>query len=137
MDKCRSGEILKSNGLKITKQRTDMLNSILKTDSIFTAYDLADSFQKKIDFTTIYRFLLILKEKNIIREIAHKENFHYYELACVHHPLHPHFICKKCSKIYCLSPLGKKSIKVIEDTYGDINISEVDLNLSGFCTKCK
>lgn len=139
MDKCNSNIILKSNGIKITAQRSELLDAIIKTDHPFTANELHSIIKSnsEIDLATVYRFINLLVKSVIIREVANYEGFQYFELACEHHPLHPHFICENCKNIFCLKNLNALDAVNLGSYTGNNSVRTISLNFTGICSNCQ
>ena len=88
-----------------------------------------------VDKATVYRNLKSLLNKKIIREIKGDKNF--YEINCnIHNPIHPHFECIKCKKIFCLKPLSAEDTINLSH-YTDFEISSIEITLKGICNECK
>ncbi len=106
---------------------------LLSTKGILNAKELQNLLN--VDKATIYRNLKSLLQKKVIREIKGKKTF--YEIDCnIHNPIHPHFECIKCKKIFCLKPLSA------EDTinlthYTNFEINSIEITLKGICNECK
>jgi len=69
MDKCSAKNLLIENGLKLTSQRELLLDTIINSDSIFSAISLQEKVNASMDLVTIYRILTVFLNKNIIREV--------------------------------------------------------------------
>jgi len=136
MDKCSSKNLLKKSNLKITKQRVFLLDEIISSESSFSANSLYITLSNNMDLVTIYRILNLFNDKKIIREIINKNDTKYYELACIHHPIHPHFLCKKCKELYCLKELNNKDIHNLNKYSKNFIVEDVKIQFSGICDKC-
>ena len=115
-------EILKSNNIKITKQRIEILKQLNEHKTI---KDLLDN-NKEINYSTIYRIIQLFLEKKIIKiEIINNEktyilnnNDHVHYINCIN--------CHKKEKIdFC--PITK--IK-------DFQILSHQLTIDGICKDC-
>ena len=137
MDKCDAATILKQNSLKLTQQRLLILESIINSEKVFSTNSLQKKIRNSMDLVTIYRILSVFLEKKIIREIASNETTRFYELSCEHHPVHPHFICKKCKKITCLGAIDNKYIAGLKKYSEDNLIEDIIIQFTGTCKKCK
>jgi len=135
MDKCDAKNILIINRIKITNQRLSVLNEIINSEQIFSANSLFEVLSDNVDLATIYRILKLFKKKLIIREIGIKDNIKFYELSCIHHPVHPHFLCKKCNTLYCLEKIDDESFKILSNLAKDHIVENIQL--LGICNKCK
>jgi len=93
-------ESLSSKGFKITKQRKQILDFILKTKGHFEIEDIVYKMKKKnkdVSRATIYRTIGLLKELGFVEEVIKYDNKTIYEIAGKGH--HDHLICIKCGKI--------------------------------------
>ena len=119
--------------LKNLKNTEKEIALLLSEKGILNAKELQELLN--VDKTTIYRNLKSLLQKKIIREIKSKKTF--YEINCnIHNPIHPHFECIKCKKIFCLKPLSA------EDTinlahYTNFEINSIEITIKGICNECK
>ncbi|MBN1500484.1 MAG: transcriptional repressor [Spirochaetes bacterium] len=137
MDKCDSAVILKQNGLKVTQQRLLLLDAIINTDKIFSALSLQDKVNDNMDLVTIYRILTVFLENKIIRDVISKDTTRFYELSCIHNPVHPHFVCRKCNNIICLNSLKNGYMSKFKEITGDNIVENVIIQFTGICSKCK
>jgi Fur family ferric uptake transcriptional regulator len=135
-DKCQAHNLLSENQLKITKQREDVLSRIIELDKPFNVNELRSVLGGNFDIVTIYRILEAFSRKGIVREVSSLNGVRYFELSCVHHPIHPHFICEHCHSIYCLGAIDyKDSLKL--GKYADTHsISGISINFTGICGQC-
>ena len=106
-------------------------------DKIYSANNLINEFNGKINKATIYRQLLSLEGENIIRKTYNeKTNTYEYQYArdCFNHL---HLRCIKCGKIIHLE--CKEVLEFITHIENEHEF-KVDLyqsTLSGYCNKCK
>ncbi len=136
MDKCNAKELLKSHKLKVTKQRTLLLDQIINIKGVFTVASLLIDLESYMDQATIYRIVNIFCEKGLIREILTRDDSKKYELSCIHNPIHPHFHCNKCGKTYCLKALGVETQGLLEQSCKGFNIESRSIQFSGICKIC-
>ena len=119
-------DILKNNNLKITKQRIDVLKSIIKLEDNATITNIINNCN--MDKSTIYRILNTLVKHNIIIKDVNYNNDDYYMLKSNH----KHYIkCVKCNKMQVLDNCQFDNIKV--DNYEIIKHS---LKIEGICKDC-
>lgn len=124
---CKNLEKLKKTELNIAL--------VLKQTPLLNAKEL----QKKLnlDKATIYRNIKTLLKKEILREIKNDEGVGYYELNCkIHNPIHPHFECLKCKKLFCLEPFNAEDILSLSN-YSDFEINKIEVKFKGICNECK
>jgi Fur family ferric uptake transcriptional regulator len=137
MDKCKPESLLNDRNLKVTKQRVTILDMIISSESAFCANDLYDELKSELDLVTIYRNLQILSGAGILREVMNRNDRQYFELACVHNPVHPHFYCSLCRKIFCLKSKKKYTIPEKINPDDGFLIQEAVLNYNGICPDCR
>jgi len=139
MRHCDSKELLKSRHIRVTRQKVAILQGILSSSTPVNASDLHDlvSSDIRVDLATVYRTLGSLREKKLVREVADDTGTLYYEIACLHNPVHPHFKCLKCRKISCLEFLDHESTSFMEQYARDCEITEISITLSGTCRECR
>lgn len=135
---CIAKDMLKAKRLKVTEKREKVLELILASERPKTARDLheAASLHGNIDLVTVYRVLSLLLEKGIIREIVGESGTSFYEKACEHNPVHPHFHCGECGKVYCLEPLTFEEGLILGRVGKGFRIASVSLDIKGVCDKC-
>jgi len=122
---------------KLKNLRKTELNiaTLLSQQGLMSAKELQDVLN--VDKATIYRNLKNLLLKEIIREIKNSEGASYYEINCkIHNPIHPHFECKICKKIYCLTPLKAEDVISLSN-YTNFEIEKIDVKFKGICNECK
>lgn len=89
-------ELLKEHSLKITKERIEIYNFLVKKH-IFSCNDLIINF-KNIWRASIFRTLNIFLEIWVIRKVNLWEKIETYEVVNESHH-HEHMKCDKCKKI--------------------------------------
>ncbi|QEN05257.1 transcriptional repressor [Thiospirochaeta perfilievii] len=136
MGRCDSKELLKSKGMKATKQRVQILEEIIVKQRVFSVNDLYKELNNDMDLVTVYRVLNLFNDKNIVREIFSNNDSKMYELSCIHNPVHPHFNCKKCGKIYCLEAIDEKNLISLKKSCPGFTIENISMQFSGICDKC-
>jgi Fe2+ or Zn2+ uptake regulation protein len=139
MDHCETTDILRSRNLRVTRKKTAILREILGSDRPLNAAELHQrvSVALPIDLATVYRTLSVLSAKGLLREISDGSGTLYYEIACVHNPVHPHFRCLQCRKITCLGTLTGASASAMAKYAKGCEIEEISITLSGICGKCR
>jgi Fur family ferric uptake transcriptional regulator len=123
---CEKLKNLKKTEFKIAK---------LLQKNILSAKELQKEL--KVDKATIYRNLNSLLKKEIIREIKNSDGVSFYEINCkIHNPIHPHFECKICKKIYCLKPLSAEDAINLSN-YTNFETHTITIKFEGICNECK
>jgi Fur family ferric uptake transcriptional regulator len=91
---------LKSQELKITRQREILLRRIFEREEHFSAESLEDRVKGDgISKATIYRTLQLLVDAELVREVALGDDRRVYEHVFGHEP-HDHIICVDCKKVF-------------------------------------
>lgn len=137
MDIIKSESLLNQRKLKVTKQRITVLDLIISKDSSFCANDLFDELKGKMDLVTIYRNLILLCKEGILREVMNKSGRQYFEFSSDKNPVHPHFYCNLCKKIFCMKTKMNHSAPKRINTDDDFIINETVVQYSGICPSCR
>lgn len=138
MEACKARDLLLANNIKITEQRLTILEEIISIKEPFNANYLHDRVTSKlaVDLATVYRVINTLIKFNVIREVMTLDGFQYYEMSCIHNPVHPHFFCEKCHKIICLDAISfDDSLQLIKLVKGN-SVKTISINLTGICKEC-
>ena len=138
MDCCNPKALLKENGIRATRKKVAILGCIIASDAPLSAQEIHRrvSSPMNLDIVTVYRTLSTFKEASVVRDIRISTGTQYYEMACDHNPLHPHFLCTSCSRMSCL-----RSLKGIETEYfsgfaDDCEVDEISITITGICPEC-
>ena len=97
---------LRKAGISKTAQRLAVLNILLTATKPLNASNIRQSLKTKsgVDKVTVYRILSILKKRGIIREVASSGGVGYFEMITSEYSMHPHFNCRKCGTLTCMTP---------------------------------
>ena len=131
-------KLCKSNNLKLTALRKQVLELIISKKGFVKAYDLLNDLKKiqpNAKPPTIYRSLDFLEENGFIHKLQSLNAF----IKCTHPKEHANcyfLICKKCNNIeeVCSSKIDK----LVSNTSKEKNFSpkNVTFEISGICYKC-
>ncbi len=132
-------QIIKDQGLKYTKQREIIFETILNSEEHLNADELNQLISKqypneKIGIATIYRALTFLEESNLISSIELNKDGKKFEPSTKHH--HDHLICIKCDKIV---EFVDESIESTQEDIANKNGFELvrhTMYLYGICEQC-
>ena len=126
---------LRQAGLQKTSQRLAVLDILTRAEVPLTAGDVFQRFpeEQKINRVTVYRILSSYTRSGIIREFASKRGIHYYERVEPGTHLHPHFICRSCGTMICMSAASELWWKMADTP--DFEIESICI--SGLCHLCK
>lgn len=124
--------------MKNTKQRILIIDILQKAKKPLSANDIlirAVKKQPNIALTTIYRNLEMLYESDLITRYRIDEKEYCYELKKEEHT--HYLICKNCKKKVDLPECPLKELEQsISNTTG-FKITSHNLELEGYCDKCK
>ena len=137
-------ELLKSKGLKITKQRLLVLEALASCPGRYLTaeeiYETIKTDSPEIGLATVYRTIQLLSELCFIDRINLDDGFVRYEIvdandsACKRH--HHHLICRNCGKIISFQDelLDKLEKKITEKT--GFMVVDHEVKLYGYCKEC-
>jgi Fur family ferric uptake transcriptional regulator len=131
-------EALRSEGKRITPQRTLLLQVIKQSHGHLDADEIYRRARKKdptISLSTVYRNLNMLKELRLISELHLDQEHHHYELRDATD--HYHLICSSCDRVieFDSSMVGHLMDQVSGEK--DFQIERVHIDLVGLCAKCR
>ena len=136
---CNYPEMLTSAELEATPNRLDVLEIVgnnrypLSADDIFNTLERSSSINR----VTVYRILDLLVDHGIVERLSTGGRAAYYGLAPndIHAP-HPHFYCKSCGQMDCLSPevLNVDTDPLWKTFPGQID--KVEVRVDGICKNC-
>jgi Fur family transcriptional regulator, ferric uptake regulator len=136
---CDYSSWLESSGLVTTKNRLLVLEVIGTNNAPLSAQDIYETLRRNqpINRVTVYRILDLLVEHGILERLSGGGRTFFYGLAPNdHHRPHPHFYCRSCGNMHCLSP---ESLHVdtepLERTFPG-HIDNVAIRVDGICRNC-
>jgi Fur family ferric uptake transcriptional regulator len=128
--------MIKDSKLRNTQQLSTILGVLKTSRRPISAAKLLSAAQKKapsLNKTTVYRTLEKLVKDKTVEAIMLQEGILHYELRSHDENHHHHFVCSRCSKIYCingcLSDLGVLLPK-------GFSLESHELTLRGVCKSC-
>jgi len=132
-------EFLRKKGLKLTKQREEILVSFLKVEKHLSTEDLYKIVKKKnssVGQATVFRTLKLLTEAGIAREIDLADKITRFEHA-YNHQHHDHIICSECSRL--IEAYDSKIEELQNDLCEKFGFSPTNhkLQIFGICKQCK
>lgn len=138
MERCDPHKVLKDKGIRATSARLSLLEEVFRRDEAFSAADLHRATAGAVDLATVYRFLNLLVDKGVARSLPGALGERLFEKACVHNPVHPHFVCRRCGAVFCLEglSLAEQEARLGLDDEGHF-VEEIFLLLRGLCGDCR
>ena len=134
---CDATRVLKSNGVRVTPARVLLLEALHSRGGLITAQELHGFLPAgSADLVTVYRFLALLVTARLVREVAGTDGIAYYEMACSHNPVHPHFECLGCGRLICLPVFQQEDSERVY-AYGEGHeVESVSVVFLGTCSEC-
>ena len=142
MEQGRFKEMLREKGLKVTRQRMAVLETMAAhPGEHLTAEDIYEMTRQKypeIGLATIYRIVQVLVELRVIDRVSFDDGFVRYELGggevCRHH--HHHAICEDCGAVISFEDdLLEQLEQAVQDAIG-FCVTDHEVKLYGYCRSC-
>lgn len=131
-------EFLENKGLKLTKERSAILNEVFTHHGHFDPDDLYIKMKEKglkVSKASIYRTLPLLLECGLVDQVERVDKHAHYEHT-FGHGHHDHLICIKCGKVF---PLFSEELEKLQENLCKLEqfrcVSHI-LEIKGFCSKC-
>ncbi|MBW1985727.1 MAG: transcriptional repressor [Deltaproteobacteria bacterium] len=136
---CNFRQLLGRHHLRPTALRLRVLEILGAASQALPAQKILDLIrtQRQVNKVTIYRILSGFWQYGIIRKINPEGRSTLYELACEHHPPHPHFQCLNCGEVQCLESI---SLDRIWDELKPVlgwRAQRLEVRVEGICPKCQ
>jgi Fur family transcriptional regulator, ferric uptake regulator len=136
---CNYEELLSAGDLDVTANRLRILEVVGNNGFPLSAQDIYKTVERSgpINKVTVYRILDLLVDHGIIERISTGGRAFCYGLAPNdHHQPHPHFYCKKCGQMNCLSPQSLVvDVEPLWKTFPG-RIDKVEVRIDGLCRNC-
>ena len=87
--------------LRPTPLRLQVLKILGSEGRAWQAREVLDAIRARCraNKVTVYRILDDLVRLGLVRKLSAEGAAAHYELACEHHPPHPHFQCQACGEL--------------------------------------
>jgi Fur family transcriptional regulator, ferric uptake regulator len=136
---CDYRQLLDLSGIGSTPNRLKVLEIVGSNTSPLSAREIYDTISRSesINRVTVYRILDLLVESNVIERISSGgRSFHYGLAPNENHRPHPHFYCRHCGNMECLSPESlRMDLLPLERTFPG-EIMNVEVRIDGICKTC-
>ncbi len=134
----RVEETLEHAGISRTPQRLAVLKVLQSASQPLSVNLIRGKLRVKtrINKVTVYRTVSLFKRKGIVRDVSITGGAVYFEMATSDHPAHPHFSCKNCGMLNCMTPLTLSQARQLTDARDDWRIDHIEINISGLCNNC-
>jgi Fur family ferric uptake transcriptional regulator len=130
--------ILKSNDLKATDSRMELLSVLFDTKKPMTLKEImlkmGDGGAHEV---TMYRMLSSFKDLGVVKQVDFQDSVPYFELADDNHD-HHHIVCTSCKKISDFVGCGSDDLikKALSQAKDFASINSHSFELFGTCKKC-
>ena len=138
-DGCDFRQWLAGQGLKLTALRLAVLETLGAAPQALRAKEILMAIRahRRVNKVTVYRILEDFTQRGMVRRLTLEGRVSHYELACEHHPPHPHFQCHDCREIQCLDPAPLARIWTeLQGPVGN-RADSIDVRVEGLCHKCR
>ncbi len=131
-------ETLQQAGIAGTPQRLAVLKILQNADQPLSINIIREKLEAKtrINKVTVYRIISLFKKQGIIRDVLSAGGAVYFEMATSDHPVHPHFSCKNCGALNCLTPLTFSQARQLTASRDNFRVDHIEINISGLCNGC-
>jgi Fur family ferric uptake transcriptional regulator len=130
---------LRANGMRITKNRVQILETLLKADKPLSLDEIQERSREGADapdYATVFRVMTVLENLHIAQKVNLNRSCSYYELVNPRRH-YDHIICTECGRVTLIvdsCPVEKVEHK-IEKRYGYSEIRH-SLEFFGKCHEC-
>jgi len=130
--------ILKNCGLKRTLGRVKILEILVGLDRPMTGKELLNRLgTDAVDPASVYRILNAFFELKVVHRIEGADNINRYALNRGE-DMHPHFTCRTCGKMKCLTMTTFPHIDIDMDFMEEGYLVEREsISLVGLCPGCR
>lgn len=132
-------ERVRKAGMKVTQQRTQVLQVLLSNTSPLTVDEIFKQLAPEsdsADLVTIYRILKKFEDSLLVNRLEFGDGISRFELTLESGHHHHHVICRSCQKVETLHLCDlDKQIKAVEALgYGQLSHR---LDFFGLCKNCQ
>jgi Fur family ferric uptake transcriptional regulator len=138
-DRCNFQAVLRRGRLRPTPRRLQILETLASEDRPWQAREVLEAVRARrpVNKVTVYRILDDLVRLGLVRKLPSEGAAAYYELACEHHPPHPHFQCFACGELQCLKPVSLEHLRrELEGPLGN-QVDRLEIRAAGICRRCQ
>lgn len=139
----RAKEICKSDGVKLTEKRSNVLAVLLEATVPLSAYELSDAYREKyaesIPPMSIYRMLDVLVAESIVHKMSSTNKYvACSHITCDHRHGTPQFlICKECHQVREIFVPNDILVALSEAVaLKGCVLETTQLEMNGVCEKC-
>jgi Fur family transcriptional regulator, ferric uptake regulator len=133
-------ELLRREGLRITKKRLGILESLFEAKGPLTLQDIQAAAGRVAgatpDYATVFRMILLMEKLHLVHKVNLQRSCSYYELSDPRKH-YDHLVCRECGEVVLIDipcPIGDAE-KTIARQYGFRDLSH-SLEFFGVCSNC-
>jgi Fur family transcriptional regulator, ferric uptake regulator len=138
-DQCNFPGWLALEGLRATPVRLAVLEILGEAPRALRAQEILEAIRtrRRVNKVTVYRILEDFHRRGMVRKLSLEGRVSHFELACEHHPPHPHFQCQACREVQCLEPVALS--RMWNELQGPVGnrADHIDIKVAGLCHKCR
>ena len=138
-DLCNFQAALAQRHLRPTPLRLRVLETLASENRAWQAREVLEAIRarRRVNKVTVYRILDDLVRLGLVRKLPGAKAAAHYELACEHHPPHPHFQCQSCGELQCLEPVPLEHLwREIKGPLGN-RVDLLEIRAAGLCRRCQ
>lgn len=136
---CDFPGLLMRHHLKPTALRLQVLEILGLREKAWQAREILETLRTRrpVNKVTVYRILEDFVRLGLVRKVPLEGAAAHYELACEHHPPHPHFQCRVCREVQCLEPVPLEGVWLaLKGPLGN-RADHLEIRVAGLCHKCR
>lgn len=130
-------ELLKNDNVRITKQRTSMLDHLFnKRDYYVPITEIDHKLRQeysRMSYETVYRNVEMLEELHVVETRMFNNGLRAKYQCDFDNLNHSHFICENCGRVV---ELAAPAIKEVEKKLPNFQIDSQHYEVMGLCDKC-
>lgn len=128
--------LLKAHEIRLTANRILIARTLARLDYPISIKELESKIQT-IDKSSIFRTLLLFKDRHLVHQIEDGNDMVRYELCFSHDEkedddMHVHFYCEHCQHTFCLGEIPAPQVE-LPSGYKQLSINYM---IKGLCPKC-
>ena len=118
-----------------TKSVGTIIGIFKETENALSVVELVEKLKTQMNKTTVYRILERLENEGFVHSFTDGKGLTWYAKCqdCSkhqHHDIHPHFQCKQCGKVECLST------EIPLPSFPNHQVDNAEILLFGECEEC-
>ncbi len=138
-DRCDFRKLMVAKGMRATPLRLEVLSIMSDSRHAMTPQEVLEGVRTRgrVNKVTVYRILEDFTRIGITRRVPMDGKSSRFELACEHHPPHPHFQCEKCGEVQCLDPVPLERLwSELRGPLGN-EADRIEIRVAGTCPRCR